>query len=171
MVVNQMFRRSGLALHDVSGQMDGAAYSLKRAAAADVAGQGGIDIGVGRMRILVEQRGGVHELSRHTITALRHIQGDPGLLHRMTEIGREAFNGGDLFPSSASHRRNTGTHRDTIEVDGTGTALGDATAVLGSGESEIFPQYPEERRIGIDFHGKILAVDLYCYHVSTSWIY
>ena len=41
---------------------------------------GVVDIGVGGLRVLAQQHGGGHDLTRLAIAALRHVRLDPGLL-------------------------------------------------------------------------------------------
>src|ERR1700687_6059383 len=78
------------------GAMDGLADALVGSAAADVAAHEVIDIGVGRVGLLGEQRDGGHDLSGLAIAALRDVFFDPGLLHRVAPVGGEAFDGGDF---------------------------------------------------------------------------
>ena len=149
--------------------MNGAAEALIGAAAADIAGQGGVDIGIRGLRVFPEERRGRHELSRHTIAALGNIQGNPGLLDRMAGIRGEAFDGDDFFAGGVGHRRHTGAHGLPVEMNGTGAALGDAAAVFGAGESERIPQNPEERGIRTDVDGIIFTVNFQALASGTSW--
>ena len=55
-------------------------------AAADVAAHGVVDVGVGRLRVLLEQRRRRHDLAGLAIAALRHLQLDPGGLHRLRRL-------------------------------------------------------------------------------------
>src|SRR5579872_508657 len=66
------------------------------AAAADVR-HGVVDVGVGRLRVLLEQRRGRHDLARLAVAALRHVVREPRLLHRMAlAVARQALDGHDL---------------------------------------------------------------------------
>ena len=56
-------------------------------AAAQIAVHGGVDIFVGGLRRLGEQRRGGHHLSGLAVAALRHVDLLPGDLHRMRAIG------------------------------------------------------------------------------------
>src|SRR6186997_1085326 len=86
----------GASAGRISGRrVDGLADPLVGAAAADV-GHRLVDIGVGRFRLLLQQRGGGHDLAGLAVAALRHVDRGPGLLHRMRGIGREALDGDDL---------------------------------------------------------------------------
>ena len=44
-----------------------------------------------RFRLVLEQVRRTHDLAGLTVTALRHLLGEPGLLHRMTGIRRQAL--------------------------------------------------------------------------------
>src|SRR5437588_11579199 len=77
---------SGLEV--LRGFVDGRANTNVSGAPANVAGHRAIDVGVGRLRHLIQQRCGRHDLPRLAITALRHIEAHPGLLDRVA--GRRA---------------------------------------------------------------------------------
>src|SRR5690349_4773621 len=138
--------------------MDGGANALIGPAAANVR-HGGVDIRVGRMRILGEQRSGRHDLARLAVAALRHVLLDPRLLHRLRAILREAFDGRHLFPGDGRDGQHAGARGDAVQVDGARAALRDAAAELRAGEAERVPQHPEQGRVGRDVHGLALAVD------------
>ena len=89
------------------------ANRLIGSAAAQVAVHGFVDIGVGGIRSLGEQRRRGHDLTGLAVAALRHVLFDPGPLHRMApSVGGKAFDGGDGFARhgsrSASRRSATG---------------------------------------------------------------
>ena len=67
--------------------MDGAAHALIGAAAAYVSDVG-VDVGIGRRGMVLEERRHRHDLPGLAIAALRHVLGEPCLLHRMLAIGR-----------------------------------------------------------------------------------
>src|SRR5690242_11835871 len=62
------------------GGMNGRPYALIGAAAADV-GHRRVDIGVGRLGVLPQERRRGHDLPRLTVAALRHVELGPGLLY------------------------------------------------------------------------------------------
>src|SRR5712691_10234510 len=81
-------RRSGV---------DRRAHLLEGAATADV-GDVGVDVGIGRFRLVLEQRRHRHDHPALAIAALRHVVIEPGLLHlvqRARKISRTT--GGFLF--------------------------------------------------------------------------
>src|SRR5882672_9123302 len=77
-----MVAPSGLCRH-----VDRFAHLLEGAAAADV-GNRGVDVGVGRLGFVVEQRRDRHDHARLAIAALRHVVRDPGLLHLVQCVSR-----------------------------------------------------------------------------------
>src|SRR5262245_44586657 len=58
--------------------LDGCTNARVGAATADVAGHGAVDIGVARLRLCREQRARRHDLAGLAITALNHIEREPG---------------------------------------------------------------------------------------------
>src|ERR1700756_2652099 len=77
--------------------MNSFANALIGAAAANVAAHEVVDVLIRRSGFLGQQSHGGHDLSRLAIAALRDVFCDPGLLHGVRAISREAFNGGDLL--------------------------------------------------------------------------
>src|SRR5581483_2097970 len=134
----------------VGCHVDCFAHLLEGAAAADV-GNRGVDVGVGGLRLLFQQRRDGHDHARLAIAALRHIVLEPRLLH-LVELAvlRQAFDGGDLLARGAADREGTRTHRRAVDVHGAGTALRDAAAVFRAGEADILTDHPEQRRIRVD---------------------
>src|SRR5205085_2079530 len=92
-------------------------------------------------------------------TALRHLFRQPGLLHRMRAVGREALDGDDLRPFDATDRHRAGAHGLSVDVHGAGAALGDAAAEFRACQSDLLPQYPEKRSIALDIDLMPGAVD------------
>src|SRR3954462_11548517 len=77
--------------------MDRLADTRVRAAAADV-GHRVVDVFVGRVRVLPEQRGRGHHLPTLAVPALRHLVVDPRLLHRVQPaLRREALERDDAL--------------------------------------------------------------------------
>src|SRR6059058_1270011 len=90
-----MASSSGLADHG-GGILDGRLDAPVRAAAAQVAAHGFVDLLVARIRVLREQRRGTHQLPGLAIAALGHVVLDPRDLQRVRVVARKAFDRGDL---------------------------------------------------------------------------
>src|SRR5271169_1503020 len=138
--------------------MDGPAHALIGAAAADVSDVG-VDVGIGRRRMVLEECRHRHDLPGLAIAALRHVLGDPCLLHRMLAIGRQPLDASDASAVDARDRHRAGPHRLPVDVNRAGAALRDAAAVLRSGEAHDIAQGPKERWIGFDIELVLRAVD------------
>src|SRR3984957_2110917 len=85
--------------------LDGGANALIGPAAADVAVHRAVDVGVSRMRRLLQQRDRLHDLASLAIAALRHVDSAPGLLHGMIPFRVQAFDRGDGLAVHVSHLR------------------------------------------------------------------
>ena len=99
------------------GVGDGGADAGIGAAAADVAGHGGVDVGVGRLLAVgqrLEEGGRAHDLAALAVAALRHVVLDPRGLHgRADAVGAigDGFDGGDLLAVGGRDRRDAGADR------------------------------------------------------------
>src|SRR5438093_898854 len=150
------------ALHGLyapRGALDRALDAQIRGAAADVAGQRGHDLLVGRVGALRQERRRLHDLARLAVAALRHLLGDPRLLEGMLPLGVEPLDRRDLLSGGLGEGRLARPHRRAVEVDGARAALGDPAAELGAGQLQPLADDPQERcrGIGVDHEG--LAVD------------
>ena len=134
------------------GEMDRAADGLIGPAAADVVAHGFVDIGVGGVGGLRQQRGRRHDLPRLAVAALRDVLLDPGLLDRVAAVGGEAFDGGDGLAGDVRNRRDAGADRLAVEVDGAGAAERHAAAELGAGHAQRVAQDPQQRHRRRDVH-------------------
>src|SRR5450631_4380471 len=123
--------------------VDRLAHLLEGAATADI-GDGLVDVLVGRLRLVLEQGRHRHDHAALAIAALRHVVGDPGLLHLVQgAVRRQAFNGGDLLAGGFADQYAAGAHRHAIDMDGAGAALCNAATVFGAGQADIFPDCPQ----------------------------
>src|SRR6478672_9999078 len=103
---------------------------LESAAAADV-GDRGIDVRVGGLGLLLQQRRDRHDHARLAVAALWHVVRDPGLLHlvQLAALG-EAFDGGDALAFDRADRHHARTRRLPVDMHGAGAALRHAAAVF-----------------------------------------
>ena len=126
----------------LAAMMHGRADALIGAAATDV-GHRLVDVLVGRLRRLLEQRRRCHDLAGLAVAALRHVDREPSLLHRVRAVGREALDGDDrvgrLHVADADRAR--ALHL-AVDVHGAGAALRDAAAVFRAGETDLLADHP-----------------------------
>src|SRR6195256_3064563 len=148
--------------------MDRGAYALVGAAAAQIAGHRGVDVGIRRLRGVRQQGRRRHDLTGLTIAALRDVQLDPGLLYRMAAIGRQTLDGGHAPRADRVHRRDARADWLPIQVHGARTAQGHAAAELGAGQAQRVAQHPQQRHVGIDIDFGVLAVDAELDHCTPS---
>ena len=116
--------------------LDGRADALIRAAAADVAGHRLVDLGVGRARLLGEERRGLHDLAGLAVAALRDVGRDPRALHGMGLAAAEALDRDDLASGQRAHRRLARAHGLAVHVHGAGAAEAAAAPVFRAGETQ-----------------------------------
>src|SRR5580765_4747190 len=129
-------RSSGTPLcRQFGGTVDGASDAWIGSAAADVAGHGFVNIGIGWFGILFQQNRGAHDLAGLAIAALRNIDFDPGALYGVGVVGRESLNGGNGFPLNTRERCHTRTNGVAIEMDGAGSAKSHTATKLGASKT------------------------------------
>src|SRR6202166_5323311 len=135
---------------NVRGGVNRFAHLFEGTAAANI-GDGVVDILVGRLRIILEKRRHRHDHSALAISTLGNVVGDPGLLHLVQgAVGGQTLDGGDFFANGFADQHAAGAHRDPVNVDGAGSALCNAAAVFGSGQSDVLPDRPKQRCIVFD---------------------
>ena len=67
-----------------------------------------------------------------------------------------------------AQRHRARTHRDAVDVDGAGAALGDAATVFGTGQPDRLPQHPEQRSVGVDVDLMSRSIDAESSHMQSS---
>src|SRR6266404_1117579 len=155
-LVLSMAFSSGLRLR--SG-VDRFAHLLEGPAATDV-GDRCVDVGIGRIRLLCQERGCGHDHSRLAVAALRHVVLEPRLLDPVERAFlRQAFDRHDALAFDLRHRRRARADRLAVDVHGARAALRDAAAVFRSGQSDLLTQHPKERRGCIDLDIRGLAIE------------
>src|SRR5258708_6220151 len=129
-------------------------------AAGEDVGDGLVVVFVGRLRLLLEKRSHRHDHSALTISALRNVVVDPGLLDFMQRaVGSQTFDRGDLFAAGFADQHPTRAHRNAVNMERAGPALCYAATVFGAGQAGIFPDRPKQRRIRLDIHVESFAID------------
>src|SRR5499427_5877137 len=95
-----------------------------RAAAALEPGEGVLDLGVGRLLLLIEQRRRGHDPAVDAVAALRHLLLDIGLLDRVWLLRRaETGERDDLAGAHRRDRGDAGAYGRAVDVHGAGAAL------------------------------------------------
>jgi hypothetical protein len=153
-------RRETFMRHPASfgGVGDGQAHARVGAAPAEV-GDGG-DVRFGGPGLGGEQRRRRHDLARLAIAALRHVLLDPGLLHGMQALARQALDRDHAAVPDGAHRQRARSDRLSVQVHGAGPAQPGAAPVFGAREPQVVAEHPEERFFGIGLDDLALAVHL-----------
>jgi len=86
--------------------------------------------------------------SRSAISALEGFEFQKGLLHRMERsILRQALYGDYVFARSGTDLHPAGTHRRSVDQNGTGTTLALSATVFGAGQAEVVAQDVQQGRL------------------------
>src|SRR5258708_187881 len=128
-------------------QLDGLADADIGHAATEIACHHRIDVLVGRVGIIGQQGGGLHDLPRLAIAALRRLQLDPGGLHRVPALGVEPLDRRHLGAGNRADRGDAGPRRATFDMDGAGAAEADPAAAFGPGDADLVADRPQQRRV------------------------
>src|SRR5216684_3663308 len=116
-----------------SGAVNGLANALIRAAAADVAAHGIVDVGVGGLGLLGKESYRGHDLSGLAVTALWNVFFHPGLLHGVAAVGGKSLNGGDFLAGDTGNRGDAGARSFAVDMHGASPAERHAAAEFRAG--------------------------------------
>src|SRR5581483_9491636 len=143
-----------------SDLLDGGPDAEVRPAAAQVSAHRFVDVSVRRVRVLVEERHGLHDLASLAVATLRHVVVDPGLLHRVQRpaLG-QTVDGRDVLALDAAHGRDAHAVGHTVDVARASAAEAHATAVLEAVDVQPVTQDPEELLVLVDVDGHRVAVE------------
>src|SRR5687768_2490746 len=130
-------------------RVDRLAHATIGPAAAKVP-DGRVDLRVGGLGMLLEQRRHRHDHSGLAVAALRHLVLDPRLLHAMQSALAQPLDGEHVLPRGGRRGRDARPHRRPIHVHGARTALGHAAPVLRAGELQLVAQHPEQGHLALD---------------------
>src|ERR1700751_2978617 len=120
------------------------------AAAALEAGERVLDLRLGRLLVLIEERGRGHDPAIDAIAALRHLLFDVSRLHRMRLFRRApAGERCDLAPADRRDWRNARADGLTIEMHRASAALRKSATEMRIIQSQIVAQHIKQRRVGI----------------------
>src|ERR1700689_4872763 len=102
--------------------VDGFAYAEIGAAAAYVAVHGSVNVRVGGMRVLREQRRSRHHLAGLAIAALRHVNFLPRDLDGVSSVFGKPLERGDVFACRPRNRGGAGARGLSINMAGAAAA-------------------------------------------------
>src|SRR5262245_19751415 len=113
------------------------------------------------MRVARKECRGRHDLARLTVTALRYLAIDPGVLDPGARRSRtNPLDRRDRRAADAVDRSDARPCGRAIDMDRAGPAPRHAAAELRSGHAEHVPQYPQQRRVAVDIDAQLAAVNL-----------
>src|SRR5208283_2314584 len=113
--------------------LDGGANARIGRAAANIAGHGLINVGIGRLWPADEQSAGRHDLTGLAIAALHDIDRQPRTLNRAaSRRGSDSLDGRDGRGSYGRNGRDAGSGGDAIQMHGASAAETLAAAELGA---------------------------------------
>ena len=147
------------------GALDCVDDSVVRAAAADVAVEGLLDLRLGRARVLLQERDRLHHHAVDAVAALGRLLVDERLDDRVRVLLRaEPLERRDLLPGHGRDGHDAGADRLPVHVHGAGPALREPAAEARAVQVELVAQDVEQRRVRRRLDGVALAVhrQLHC---------
>src|SRR5262245_17769982 len=115
--------------HQIGGEMNGLPDTVIRSASAGV-GNARVDVGIGWIRAVVEERERRHDHPRLAVAALRCVKFLPRHLNRMRAVRRHALDGHDRFADGRRGRHAAGADGAAVDMHRARAALADAAAEL-----------------------------------------
>src|SRR6516225_3696113 len=150
--------------------MDRGTHFLERAAPTDICDLG-VDFGISRIGLALEEGSDRHDHAALTIAALRHVVIDPGLLHLVEcAFGGEALDGDNLLAGGVARGNAAGAHRNAVQMHGAGAAQRDAAAIFRTREAHVLADRPEQWRIRFDVDVMHFAIDCETHDWFLRWI-
>src|SRR5881394_2347595 len=144
--------------HELGRAMDRLAHAVVAAAAARVR-DARVDVGVGRLRDLREQRERVHDHPGLAVAALRRVELLPRELDRVIAVARHALDRLDRLADREGGGEAARADRLTVDVHRARAALRDPAAELRAREPEVVADHPEQRRLRVRVDSVRCAVD------------
>ena len=143
--------------------LDPGADARVAAATTDIAVHRRVDVLIGGMGRLDQQRGRRHDLARLTVAALGNVELHPGGLQFLADrMGGHALDGGDPRRADRRNRDLAGPRRLAVDMDGAGAAKPCAAAELAALQVELVAQRPQERHVAVHVNDAPGAIHLYC---------
>src|SRR5664279_5261994 len=121
--------------HSRGRKLDGLFYSNVCHASANTSGHDRVDVTIGGIGIVSQQRRCLHDLSRLAIAALRNLQLKPRGLERMLALGIEPLDGGHLGSRDCAYRSDTGSRGAPLDMNSAGAAETNPAAEFGSSQA------------------------------------
>ena len=129
-------------------------------AAADAAGDGGADLVLGRVRVLVEQRAHGHLHPRRAEAALERVHLVEALLDGVElAVDLERLDRADLVPGGHRREDRARLHGLAVEQHDAGAAVGGVAAPVRAGQVERLADEVHEQLARLDVVRDLLAVD------------
>ena len=120
---------------------------LVAGAAADVAADGVLDLLLGGLGILGDQRRTRHDHTGDAKTALHGAHGAKGVHKGLAHVLGQALDGHDVAAGSKSSGQHARLDGRTVHMDGAGTACALGAAVLGGMDMQVVAQVAQQRFI------------------------
>ena len=148
--------------------MDCATNARVHAAPTDV-GHRPVDVFVSRLTLVTQQGDRGHDLSRLAVAALRYVLLDPRDLNGMSLfLAGKPLDGDDVEFRDLTQSQPARPYHLPVEVNSASPALGNAAPVLGSRETKVIPEYPEQRGLEVSLDLVCLAVHVQSDHRGKS---
>src|ERR1700682_23910 len=157
----------GSSSHSRRRQLDGLADAHVGHTSTETPGHYRVDVLVGWIGVVLQQGGGLHDLSRLAVAALRNLQFDPGDLQRMAALRIEPLDRRHLGAGHRSYRGDTGTSGATVHMHGAGAAQPNPTTKFCSREADLIADRPQQRRVIGRSNGNGAAIEIELGHDRT----
>src|SRR5688500_9456694 len=140
--------------------LDGCTDAEVGRAPAQVSTHRFVDVGVGWVRIAVQERHGLHDLAGLAVTAPGHVVVDPGLLDgvQLATLG-QAVDRRDVLALDGADRCDARTPRLAVDVAGACAAEAHTAAVLEAVNVEAVTKNPEELLVVVGVDRDRVAVE------------
>src|SRR4051812_10961102 len=163
-LLSSMFIASGnmvRLLMRAGGDLDRGLNPVVTGAAADISRHRRVDLLERGAWSVREQGSRGHDLPGLAVATLHDIDLQPGLLQSGTHgCFTNVLDGGDSGIAQTSHRRLARALGGAVHMDRAGSAKSRATSVLGSHETELIAQHPQQRHFGRRLKLVYLSIDM-----------
>ena len=130
-----------------SGQRDTLDNLFVAGAAADVTANGVLDLLLGGLGVLGDERCTRHDHAGDAKTALHGAHGAKGVHKGLAHVLGQALNSHDVATGGKSSGQNARLHSRTVHMDGAGTAGALGAAILGGVNVQVVAQVAQQRFI------------------------